>query len=191
MFLYCSIPTSNRRPFFDAPTCRKHESGPKQGSISDDPSASFDIFLGPTSPNEMAEGMTLEAIAHHFKSFRSVLDRPNIQIFHYADMKRDLHGHTRHLASILSVDLETNQLEQIADSLQFETMQANARAKAEQSAQSSATFPDPAAFFDSASTRKWDGKLTNADLKAFDKCLAELLPEEDAHWLKHGGVLPA
>jgi aryl sulfotransferase len=156
----------------------------------DDPSASFDIFLGTTSPAEIADGITLEAIAHHFKSFRSVFDRPNIHIFHYADMKRDLRGHTRDLATVLRVDLETDTLDAIADSLQFERMQANARAKTEHSEQSSATFHDPAAFFDSASSRKWDGKLTNDDLKAFENRLSELLPEDDARWLQHGGVLP-
>ena len=69
-------------------------------------------------------------------------------------------------------------------------MQANARSKSEQSAQSSATFKDPAAFFDSASSRKWEGKLTDGDLMGYRSRLGELLPREDALWLENGGMLP-
>jgi hypothetical protein len=173
---------------------RRHIANSKVDLVNDrfpnDPAASFAIFLGATNPSEMADGITLEAIAHHFKSFRSFLDLPNIHMFHYADMKRDLAGHTRHLASLLGVELETAELDAIAESMQFEEMQANARAKAEHSVQSSATFHDPAAFFDSASSRKWEGRLTKDDFAAFEKRLAELLSEDDARWLLEGGELP-
>ena len=74
--------------------------------------------------------------------------------------------------------------------MRFETMQFNAREKTKQSVQSSAAFNDPAAFFDSASSRKWEGKLTDDDLTAIQQRLAELLPEADAHWLQSGGVFP-
>ena len=91
---------------------------------------------------------------------------------------------------MLDLELNKKQLEAIARSAQFENMQANARAKVKQSAQSSATFNDPAAFFDSASSRKWEGKLTDEDLAAFHKRLAQLLPKDDADWLQSGGELP-
>ena len=106
-------------------------------------------------------------------------------------MQRDLLAHTRHLASVLDLEIDDEKLEAISSSMQFENMQANARAKPEQIAQRSATFKDPAAFFDSASSRKWEGKLADDDLYAFYNRLAELLREDDARWLMAGGELPA
>ena len=191
----CTYVAVYRHPIDAHFSMRRHVSNSKvdlfNDRFPDDPRASFDIFLSRTKRKELADGITLESIAHHFKSFRSFVDLPNIHIFHYADMKRDLAGHTRHLASLLGVELPLDELNKIAESMQFANMQANAQSKAEHSAQSSATFHDPAAFFDSASSRKWEGKLSEVDLAAFEKRLAELLSEEDARWLQEGGELPA
>lgn len=162
-----------------------------QDRFPDDPSASFAMFLGATERAEMADGITLEAIVHHFKSFRSNIDLPNVHIFHYADMRRDLAAHTRHIAAALGLDIDDKTQDAITQSMRFESMQANARAKPDQSAQRSATFKDPAAFFDNAGSRKWDGKLTERDLAAFDRRLADLLPEDEARWIQSGGKGPA
>ncbi len=162
-----------------------------QDRFPDEAAASFALFLGATDREEMADGITLEAIVHHFKLFKSNIQHPNIHIFHYADMRRDLLSHTRKLASALGLDLDDEKLAAIEDSMQFESMQANARATAKEDTQRSATFKDPAAFFDSASSRKWEGKLSENDIRAFHKRLAELLPEDDARWLQFGGELPA
>ena len=106
-------------------------------------------------------------------------------------MRRDLLAHTRKLASVLGLEIDDDTLVAIKDSMQFESMQANARASARQDTQRSATFKDPAAFFDSASSRKWEGKLSENDLRVFHERLAELLPENEARWLQSGGELPA
>lgn len=190
----CQYLVVYRHPIDAHFSMRRHASNMKvdlvQDRFPDDPAASFAVFLGATDPAEMADGITLEAFVHHFKSFRSRIDRPNVNVFHYADMQRDLPAHTRHLAAVLGLDLDDATIDAIADSMRFETMQSNARAKAAHSAQASATFRDPAGFFDSASSRKWEGKLTDADLAAFRRRLAELLPEDEARWLQDGGALP-
>ena len=190
----CTYLAVYRHPIDAHFSMRRHVSNLKvdliQDKFPDDPAASFAFFLGATTQSEMADGITLEAIVHHFTCFKQYIELPNVHIFHYADMRRDLIGHTKNLASVLDLELDEKQLEAIARSTQFENMQANARAKAKQSAQSSATFNDPAAFFDSASSRKWVGKLTDEDLAAFHKRLAQLLPKADAHWLQSGGELP-
>ncbi len=115
---------------------------------------------------------------------------PNVHLFHYADMRRDLRRHTVHIARVLGYDYDTSLLDDVSASLQFERMQANARKNQEQSVQSSATFMDPAAFFDSGTSRKWEGKLNESDLRTYQLRLAELLPQDDAYWLESGGALP-
>jgi aryl sulfotransferase len=190
----CTYITVYRHPIDAHFSMRRHVSNLNVDLIQDRfPEALSDslaFFLGTSPDAEMADGITLEAIVHHYRSFKSFVGLPNVHIFHYADMRQDLLGHTRNMAALLGCDLDEAILEEIAASLQFERMQANARSKSEQSAQSSATFKDPAAFFDSASSRKWEGKLTDGDLMGYRSRLGELLPREDALWLENGGMLP-
>ena len=123
----CTYVAVYRHPIDAHFSMRRHVTNSKISLLKDrfpnEPEASFSNFLGATNPNEMADGITLEAIAHHFKSFRSFIDLPNIHMFHYADMKRDLAGHTRYLASLLGVELTSVELDKIAESMQFENMQ--------------------------------------------------------------------
>jgi hypothetical protein len=190
----CTYLTVYRHPVDAHFSMRRHAANLKtdliQDRFPDDPRASFALFLAETERGEMADGITLEAIVHHFKSFKSNIDLPNVHMFHYADMRDDLAGHTRHVAAVLGLDIDEKTLDAIAESTRFETMQANARANPGQSSQRSATFKDPAAFFDSAGSRKWEGKLAASDLAAFDARLAELLSEDDARWIQSGGPLP-
>ncbi len=190
----CTYIAVFRHPIDAHFSMRRHVANLKEDLIQDrfpdEPTASFALFLSETVREEMADGITLEAIVHHFKSFKSNIQHPNIHIFHYADMRRDLLSHTRKLASVLGLKIGDEMLAAIAESMQFENMQANARASAKEETQRSTTFKDPSAFFDSASSRKWEGKLSDEDLLAFHKRLAELLPEADARWLQSGGELP-
>ncbi len=160
------------------------------GRFPDDPCSSFAHFLEEVSPEHKADGITLASIVHHYKTFKSWVQLPNVHLFHYADMRRDLRRHTGHIARVLGYDYDTSLLDDVSASLQFERMQANARKNQEQSVQSSATFMDPAAFFDSGTSRKWEGKLNETDLRTYQLRLAELLPQDDAYWLESGGALP-
>jgi hypothetical protein len=191
----CTYIAVYRHPIDAHFSMRRHVANLKEDLIQDrfpdEPTDSFTLFLGETVREEMADGITLEAIVHHFKSFKSNIQHSNIHIFHYADMRRDLLSHTRKLAADLGLEIDDETLVAIEDSMQFESMQANARANAREDTQRSATFKDPAAFFDSAASRKWEGKLSENDLRAFHERLAELLPEDDARWLQSGGALPA
>ncbi len=186
----CTYLAVYRHPMDAHFSMRRHAANLKmdliQDRFPDDPSASFALFLAATERSEMADGITLEAIVHHFESFRSNADLPNVHVFHYADMRADLADHTRRLAAMLGLEIDEDTLDAIAESMRFKSMQANARAKPDQTTQRSATFKDPAAFFDSASSQKWEGKLTESDIAAFHSRLAELLPEDDARWIQSG-----
>jgi hypothetical protein len=161
------------------------------GRFSDDPSSSFSYFLEDTGFEHLADGITLASLVHHYRIFRSWEHLPNVHMFHYADMRRDLPSHTRQIARVLGYDYSASLLDEIAASLQFERMQTNARKTQEHSSQSSATFKDPAAFFDSATSRKWEGKLSDEEMLLYQSRLFDLLSKDDAYWLENGGALPS
>jgi hypothetical protein len=154
------------------------------------PSVSFGYFLEDVDANLIADGMTLSSIVHHYKAFKDWSHLPNVHLFHYADMRRDLPGQTARASSLLGYTHGPDLLNNIADSLRFEQVQTNARKALNHGAQSSATFKDPAAFFESASSGKWVGKLDDRDIELYRSRMKELLPAADAEWLENGGELP-
>lgn len=149
----------------------------------------FRLFLEDPPANEMGDGVTLTALVHHFRSLEAVADQPNVLMLHYADMKRDLAAEAARLSPFLGYDHPPELIREIADSLQFETVQANARAKTEHNERATDTFHDPAAFFDSGTSRKWLGRISDADYAAYRAKLGELLPPGHARWLEEGGRL--
>ncbi len=154
------------------------------------PSVSFSFFLEDVKPDLMADGVTLGSIVHHYKTFKAWSQLPNIHFFHYADMRRDLPGQTTRASNLLGYHYDTGLLSKISDSLQFEQVQANAQKALDHGVQSSSTFKDPAAFYDSASSKKWVGKLDDEELALYRSRMEELLPDVDADWLENGGQLP-
>jgi hypothetical protein len=190
----CTYITVYRHPIDTHFSMRKHAQNLKidmfDERFPDDPSASFEYFLEDVGANHMADGITLGSIVHHYKTFKEWARLSNVHFFHYADMRRDLSGQTARISEILGYSYTVDLLNEIADSLQFEQVKANAQNALDHGVQSSATFNDPAAFFDSASSGKWIGKLSDSDLASYRSRLADLLPEADAQWLENGGELP-
>ena len=150
----------------------------------------FTRFLQDPPAAQMGDGITLSSLVHHFRTVRALASQPNVLLLHYADMTRDLAAEAVRLSGFLGYDYDAQRLAAFADSLRFEKVQANARAKVEHNPRSSDTFHDPAAFFDSGSSRKWEGRITPAEFAAYRAKLASLLPPEDSRWLEQGGSLP-
>ena len=153
----------------------------------DDPRQSFAIFLDTPPEHEMGDGVSLDSIAHHFRCIHQWAHLPNILILHYADLTRDLAGEAARVSAFLGYDHGPDLLAEIAASLAFETVQTNARSA---KPRPDSVFKDPSAFFDSATSRKWDGHLTDEDVAAYRTRLGALLPPDQAAWLEDGGPLP-
>lgn len=146
-------------------------------------------FLEDPPGNEMGDGVTLTALAHHFRTLLAVADRPNVILLHYADMKRDLAAEAARLSGFLGYDHPPDRIREFAESLQFETVQANARAKAEHSERARDVFHDPAAFYHSGTNGKWVGRVSDAEHAAYRTKLEALLPPGPLRWLEEGGRL--
>ena len=74
----------------------------------------FRRFLdaGPTGFD--VDAMSLAHILQHYNSALVLADRPNVTLFHYADMKRDLSGTFAQLAELLGITHPEPVMEKVA-----------------------------------------------------------------------------
>lgn len=153
----------------------------------DDPDGvTFRRFLDGGAEGFDTDVMPLAHILRHYKAARAVADRPNVALFHYADMSRDLPGTFERVAALLGVRHSGAVMDTLVEAARFDHM----RAHAERYAPSGGTgfFKSDAAFFHSATSGKWLGQLTDAELAAYDEIMeAELDPRARA-WLEDGSV---
>lgn len=164
---------------------RKHYANQTKAKFSDhlypeDPSESFRLFLA----GDHADGASLAAIVRHYLETRAREPRENLLRLHYADMLRDLSGAVTRIAAHVRIDTPPDLLEEIVQAATFDSMKANAHRFTPSAGQE--FWKNDAGFFDSASSNKWEGQLTEADLAAYDARMSDLLGAEDRRWLEWG-----
>lgn len=110
---------------------------------------------------------------------------PGLRPFHYADMVQDGRRAVERLARVAGIAADPSLIDRVAEATSFGSM----RSRAEEYAPVAGTgfWKSDAAFFDSASSRKWEGQLSQEDLLLYQARLAELVPDRRARdWLEHG-----
>ena len=147
------------------------------------PSAFRDWLSGVREPGTW-DKQSLEVMVHFFETYWRYRDVPNIHLFHYGDMKRDLKGTIAAMARALGVDVDAALLAEMADAASFVSMKRNAGQFAPESGRG--FWKAESNFFATGRNEQWRNALSPADLAAFDARLAELLPPDDAHWLVNG-----
>jgi aryl sulfotransferase len=115
-------------------------------------------------------------------SFWAARDRPNVHLFHYADLQADLGGQMTRLAGILGVDPPTDELVAAAG---FAAMKARADELVPNS--DTALWKDTSRFFEKGVSGRWRDVIQEAELSRYDAALAALIDDADfVQWLHHG-----
>ncbi len=148
----------------------------------DDPTERFRIFL----EGEHLIGASLWSIVNHYRCTLAREPRDNLLRLHYADMQRDLRGAVAQVAAHVGISHPPGVMAALVQAATFDSMKSNASRFAPYAGQ--AFWHNDAAFFESASSNKWEGKLTEADLAAYDARISSLLSPEERRWLEWGGV---
>jgi aryl sulfotransferase len=113
-------------------------------------------------------------------------DRANLTRLHYADMTRDLATAVATIADHVGISLPSEMIAKIVEAATFDSMKANAGSFAPSAGLD--FWKTDANFFDSATSNKWEGQLSAADLEAYDKAISGLLSSEDRNWLEWGSA---
>ncbi|MCP4316725.1 MAG: sulfotransferase domain-containing protein [Hyphomicrobiales bacterium] len=102
----------------------------------------------------------LTSLVHHYQSYAATPRPDNPLLLHYADMLADARGAIERIADHIGIDGSPELVDAILEASSFGQMKSKAASFAPFSNQG--YWRDPQAFFDSAGTRKWVGKLSEA-----------------------------
>jgi aryl sulfotransferase len=149
-----------------------------------DRAKSYDYWLTNPLVPDPTNNTTFEAAVHHFKSFHAWRHLPNVHLFHYADMTRDLAGEMARFARVLGVSHPPDLMARLVDAATFDSMKKNAERNAPEVGDG--YWKDKAGFFHSGGTRKWEGRLGDAQLAAYDARMDALLSPQERRWLEGG-----
>lgn len=155
-----------------------------QSQFPDNIGEGFRMFVDNSATQSGTDDLTVASIVQHYMSFRKWEHLPNVHLFHYADMTRDLAGQMDRLARIYDIEHDTELMAQLVEAATFRSMKNNAiNNKRERS-----VFKNPAEFFANATSNKWEKFLGEADVAAYGARVADMLPKADRDWLEWGNV---
>jgi aryl sulfotransferase len=156
--------------------------------VLDDINEDFRNFCNAPMIPGQGENRSVAFYVHHYLTYKSFAHLPNVHMFHYADMKRDLPGAISRMATAAVMKKTPEEISAIADALTFEKM----REKSDQFTPGGGNgfWKNDKDFFKKGVNGQWRDVLTDDDLALFDARMADLLPPEDIAWLAKGGALP-
>ena len=144
----------------------------------------FRRFLDGGAEGFDGDAMTLAHILRHYQAAKALAARPNVTLFHYADMTRDLAGTFAAVAGMLGISHPAPVMQRLIDAATFENMKANAPRFAP--AGGKGFMKSDSEFFHSGTSGKWYGELNAAELACYDTMMdAHLTPSARA-WLEYG-----
>lgn len=141
----------------------------------------FRIFL----EGDHRDGASLTSIIDHFRSALGSADFENVLCLHYKDMTSDLEVSVNQIANHLSIDHPAGLMDDLIEAARFGNMKKNAERFAVSAREG--FWRKDSDFFDSGTSGKWIGVLTDADLAAYDARMSDLLTEHERGWLENGG----
>ena len=141
-------------------------------------------YINNPSDNTIDED-NLTSFATHYTQTVLSGRLPDVKAFHYSDMIRDGRGTVQTLAKAAGIDADDRVIDIVTKATSFGAMKAKAADYAPVAG--TGFWKSEENFFDSASSRKWEGQLSMEELKLYSERLAELIPETRARtWLEDG-----
>lgn len=128
--------------------------------------------------------LPLAHILHHYASALTYAEQPNVTLFHYADMCRDLPATMARIAQILEISHPPDIMKALVEAATFDNMKANASRFAPSGGKG--FMKSDSDFFHSGTSGKWHGHLTQTQLDAYDRIVDAALTAPQRAWLEDG-----
>ena len=150
----------------------------------------------PTDPIErfwawmQSEGLTDEDVSglvgmiNHLRTFWDSRDEDNVALFHYADMKADLDGEMRRLASVLNIDVDEARWDELVTAATFERMKDRAEELAPQVTHG--FWNETSRFFNRGSSGQWQSFFDDDDVARYEARVHELAAPDFVEWVHAG-----
>jgi aryl sulfotransferase len=157
------------------------ENNPMAGPLSQ----ALQAYLEGSMDRDDFDRDTLATLTAHYTETVLAGRLPQVKLFHYSNMMRDPRQAVADLAIAAGINASKGLIDTVTEATSFGAM----KSKAADFAPVGGTgfWKSDAGFFDSASSRKWEGQLSAQELAHFEARLVELVPDEAARrWLEHG-----
>jgi len=120
------------------------------------------------------------------RSWWAIRRLPNVALFHFEDLKRDMPGQMRRLAAFLEIPVDEARWETIVEHCSFEWMKRNA----EKAAPLGGSFWDGggASFIHKGTNGRWRDVLSPAEVAEYEERARKELGAACARWLAQGGA---
>lgn len=145
----------------------------------------FEYFVNADADPEDFDRDKLATVTRHYTETVLSGRNPEMKLFHYSDLVHDGIGAARRMAEAVGVIADRHLIERVANASSFNSMKANAADYAPVGG--TGFWKSDSNFFDSATSGKWCGVLSEADLQMYTARLEELVPDAAARdWLEYG-----
>jgi aryl sulfotransferase len=187
---YCTYLSVYRDPRDVYFSLRSHFSNTKKTKynfthlLNNDVSKGFRNWAQSKYVHGESDPLSLDFLVHHYNTFKLYEKLPNIHLFHYADMKRDIAASMRKIAAILKINMPEQKIFDLAEAASFNNMKQNADCFTIYAG--TGHWKDDSRFFNKGVNGQWQGVLTDEDLRIYDRSLQALLPSKDIKWLHNG-----
>ena len=150
---------------------------------SEDPVERFRTFV---AGETHASPPSLASVLHHLDTGWQRRHDANVALFHYADLTADLPGELLRLAGVLGIPCSPERARELAAEASLARMRERSADIAPNASQGN--WKDVRAFFRSGGSGEWRGRVSAADLAAYEARVAALVSPDLAAWA-HGGRL--
>lgn len=135
-------------------------------------------------PQAALIGATLAQVLQHFQTFWDHRDDDNVALFHYSDLKADVHAEIRRLADALGIAVTDERVRAIAEATTFERM----KSRAEEFAPDvhNRIWQSTEDFFHRGESGQWCHLLDDDGVRRYEDRVAELVPPDLAEWAHRG-----
>ncbi len=118
------------------------------------------------------------------RSWWAIRDLPNVHMVHFSDLKRDMPGEMRRMATFLDIKIDETRWDRIVEYCRFDWMKANAT----KSVPLGGAFWDAGAevFINKGVNGRWTETLTEAESAAYEARAVAELGQACADWLRTG-----
>lgn len=124
-------------------------------------------------------------VVSYLASWWSRHSEPNVLFVHYNDLKADLDGEMRRIASFLGIDVPSERWPDVVERCTFEAM----KARPDEIGPFEFVFQGGAdSFLYKGTNDRWRDYLTDRQLTTYAEHVRELLPPEAGEWLEHGAI---
>lgn len=151
----------------------------------DDISEGFAMFVKDDLTDSGTDDLTVASIVDHYLLAKKWAHLPNIHLFHYADLTRDLAGQVDRLAGIYGIEHDARLMAEFVEAATFKSMKTKAASIV---VREDGVLKNPADFFANATSNKWESRLSGAEVATYDARIADLLPSADRDWLEWGSA---